>query len=487
MVTGSANTAVNWKVQEGAAGGTITTSGVYTAPQKSGTYHVTATSQADHTAMATACVNVSVVTVTLYPTVDTLGPKGVRAFSAWVTGTNAQVAWSIAEGTVGGSITDMGVYTAPVSPGNFHVVATVVADPSVSATANISVVLSGFLQTGSMAFDRAQHTATRLPDGRVLITGGFVCAVTPDGCDGIPLGSAEIFDPATATFAQTGSLGTARSAHTATLLGSGKVLVAGGYGTSAIVASSELFDPATGSFAATGGLLTPRWNHAATLLPNGQVLITGGLDNAGHALSTAELFDPASGTFLPTGSMTTGRAYHTATPLPNGQVFIAGGYTGSAWLSTAELFDPSSGTFTPTGNMITGRAGHTATMLASGGKVLIAGGFNLPGQTTNTAELFNPATGTFAATGAMTMARAYATATLLPSGDVLIAGGGEASYGVTFAAELFDGLTGTFAATGSMAFMREFHTVTLLQNGTVLVTGGSDECGETNATAEIYK
>src|SRR6266516_4856196 len=103
------------------------------------------------------------------------------------------------------------------------------------------------------------------------------------------------------TFDNTGSLNTARYAHTATLLPSGKVLVAGGFNGS-YLSSAELYDPATGSWSSTGNLTTARHGHTATLLPSGKVLVAGG-DNSSGFLSSAELYDPATGSWSSTGSL----------------------------------------------------------------------------------------------------------------------------------------------------------------------------------------
>ena len=105
----------------------------------------------------------------------------------------------------------------------------------------------------------------------------------------------------------TGSLGAARQEHTATLLPSGKVLVSGGYGSGSFLSSAELYDPATGTWSSTGSLATARSCHTATLLPSGKVLVAGGYGNIG-ALSSAELYDPATGSWSGTGSLATARA-----------------------------------------------------------------------------------------------------------------------------------------------------------------------------------
>jgi hypothetical protein len=130
-------------------------------------------------------------------------------------------------------------------------------------------------------------------------------------------------------FVPTGSMTVARTVHTATLLGNGKVLIAGGGCANGILATAELYDPATGTFAVTGSMTVPRTNHTATLLPNGQVLIAGGENVTVGApavpFASAELYDPATGTFTATGTMTVPRVSFTTTLLPNGKVLIEGG------------------------------------------------------------------------------------------------------------------------------------------------------------------
>ena len=178
-----------------------------------------------------------------------------------------------------------------------------------------------------------------------------------------------VIDP---SWTATGSMGTARTGHTATLLQSGKVLVAGGSDGSVYLSSAELYDPATGTWTSTGSLADARGNHTATLLPSGKVLVAGGLGSGFTYLSSTELYDPASGMWTATGSLGTARWGHTATLLPSGKVLVAGGFNAGS-LSSAELYDPASGTWTATGSMSTPRYGHTATLLPSG-KVLVAGG-----------------------------------------------------------------------------------------------------------------
>jgi WD40 repeat protein len=311
-----------------------------------------------------------------------------------------------------------------------------IAGGSGDASAELYDPKSGtFSPTGSMTADRSYHTATRLSDGRVLIAGGIG--------NGVENSSAELYDPKTGTFSLTGPMAAARKFHTATLLSDGHVLIvggclAGGPNGCNETASAELYDPATGTFRPTGSMTNARLEgHTATLLSDGRVLIAGGSGTSSGrpslALASAELYDPKSGTFRPTGSMTIGRDSHTATLLSDGRVLIAGGSDASGIVSwSAELYYPDAGTFRPAGpSMSTGRSNHTATLL-SDGRVFIAGGSG-----DASAELYDPKTGTFSPTGSMTADRAWHAATLLSDGRVLIAGGDIGNAVVVASAELY--------------------------------------------------
>ena len=314
------------------------------------------------------------------------------------------------------------------------------------------------------------------------------------------LEKAELFDHATITFTSTGSMVHPRWSHSAVLLSSGKVLVAGGSDSSGALISAELFDPATGSFEATGDLLEPRSGATGTLLVSGKVLIAGGTGGSGQVLATAELYDPITGTFSETGRMTSARSRHTATFLASGKVLLVGGrkdITPASAVSTAELFDPSRNAFVATGPMATARANHTATLLPDG-KVLVLGGAPSDRVSLSSGESYDPGTGTFNAASHLEEQRDSHTATLLPSGKVLVAGGGmqlydtEAPHGphffiTSFTAELSEANSGGFIFTGSLETGRSGHSATLLGNGAVLVTGGTGYGGNALATAEMYQ
>jgi uncharacterized repeat protein (TIGR01451 family) len=401
-VTGTTNTAVTWA----SSAGTVSSSGLYTAPNVfvSTIETLLVTSQSDTTKSDFAAVTVE--------------PAASGFFSATGDMSIARLqhtATALSDGTtlLAGGQNNVGFL----------------------ASAEIYDSAAGaFTATGSMGEARGLPTASLLPNGKVLIAGGFNSIST--------LASAELYDPTTQIFAGTGSMVTARVIHTATLLPSGKVLMVGGQDqNSVLLSNAELYDPSTGQFAATGSMSTPRVFHTATLLGSGKVLITGGFSVVGDvSLATAELYDPSTGTFTAsTHSMIQRRTSHTATILPNGKVLIVGGTDGSISgpvLATAELYDPASDTFTlTTGSMSSPREGHTATLL-TGNHILIAGGFNNDNGTLKSAELYDLGTDNFISTGSLVTGRSGHRATVLQTGKALITGG-RGTAGALSSAEIY--------------------------------------------------
>jgi hypothetical protein len=299
-------------------------------------------------------------------------------------------------------------------------------------------VTGTFSATGSMSVGRRMHSATLLPDGRVLVLGGYDV--------GVPLGEAELYDPETGTFSTAGRLVRGRGGHDAILLRNGTVLIVGGgdgsYPTlppaevydpaaraftpvgpyvgsfacdfcapSTLLADgrvlfpgqipAQLYDPVTRTFAATGR--ASAFESTAALLMDGRVLYTGGEDFG--RMKNAEVFDPVSGTFAATSDMAISRVWHSLTLLPDGTVLTTGGETDSCsasscifagTTSSAEVYQPSTGKFASAGAMIGSREGHTATVL-NDGRVLIAGGVGYGGigvyyGSSSTAELYTPKT-----------------------------------------------------------------------------------------------
>ncbi len=332
---------------------------------------------------------------------------------------------------------------------------------------------AGWTNTSPMAKARSDHTATLLPNGKVLVAGGW---------DGSTYStSAELYNPVTENWSPTGNMGMARSGHTATLLPNGKVLVAGGADNSA-----ELYDWAMGTWSPTGNMGGARQGHTATLLLNGKVLVVGGTgDYITYYGSSAELYDPAAGTWNCINYCSGGPGYigHTATLIPSGKVLVAGGYYWDyninyiTYSTDSSLYDPITQTWNSTYQMNTpGHTDHTATLLLDG-KVLVVGGYYVWWA----AEIYNPAYGTWGYTGnSLAMDRRRHTATLLRSGKVLVAGGYSSWSGMN-STELYHPGLRTWSASALMAKARSGHTATLLPNGKVLVAGGADN------SAELYE
>jgi Kelch motif/Galactose oxidase, central domain len=440
--------------------------------------------------------------------------------------------------------------------------------------------------TGAMQTGREYQTATLLPRGEVLVAGGL------NNCDeGVctDTSTAELYHPSSGKWTPTGSMHTVREQFTATLLPDGEVLVAGGLTQGGFGSAggnptdAELYNPATGTWARTASMADPHIGQTATLLRNGWVLIAGG------RTSVAEIYQPQRAAWVMPGAMTTVRTHQTATLLGNGHVLVTGGdgpdgqpqataeeflagngplvtvtpasiafgaqqvgtasnvhayqvtNDGSAALVTAgaaltgghpgdfrattdcaKAPVPPGGTCTvrvrfiptftglrtaaavltdnapspsqtvavggygggpdawvPVGSMTTPRDNATATLLPDG-KVLVAGGDSTASHSVATAELYDPATRSFSSTGALHTAREAAAATLLPDGQVLVAGG-TGNLGNLASAELYNPATGTWRRTAPMHAAGYGLTATLLHNGKVLVAGLSF-----GRSAEVY-
>jgi hypothetical protein len=287
------------------------------------------------------------------------------------------------------------------------------------------------LLSARMAVTRYRHTATLLPSGKVLITGGRDASFASRS-------TAELFDPSAnggaggfQTLAH--AMTSARAEHVATALKDGRVLLTGG-SSGSVLASAETFDPATNHFTATGPLHYVRIHHTATLLDSGKVLITGG--DQGGLGSSAELFDPAAasglGAFSDLPPMAVSRYFHAAALLKNGQVLITGGSNGGLLFKT-DLFNPmgngGAGTMAPSVDMAAGRSGHAMAPLQDGRCLIVGGAVSSPTLDSRSTEWYDPAlnvgSGGFQAGPSLIYGRSGHLALRLPSGAILVLGGGQ--------------------------------------------------------------
>jgi large repetitive protein len=286
---------------------------------------------------------------------------------------------------------------------------------------------------GNLVQARTYHTATLLPDGTVLLVGGY-------DASGITTATAEIYDatdPIADKFTAVASLpGNAAAGHTATLITkSGKTYVLAVGGGSA---KSWLYDVQAKTWSVSGTMTGVRSSHTASVVGT-KVLVAGGTDVLGRTLQTTTIYDIATGSFASGPTMLSPRELHTASVIANGKVLLAGGRASTGVIANtvaltplAEIYDPSNAT-TPFAAAAfasgTGRFGHSASALiaaANGqpdGRVFVAGGgvSVLCGQQLATSELY--ASGAFTSGGTMAAARVRHTATVLKDGRVLVAGG----------------------------------------------------------------
>jgi len=414
---------VSWSIQEGTTGGSITVDGIYTAPSIEGVYHVIATSKADPAKTATASVKVGrgVVlagdpngtrishTATLLPGGQVIVAGGYNV-DYWDVQSQlivdradrydpatalfqfaAKVSRSNHTATLlpNGDLLSLGGYSTILPPNGYPVV------PIPAATAEILTAGAGTIQpTADMSIARAEHTATLLPSGLVLITGGVTPSSSTPQWYSQPTSTAELYDPASGTSSPAGSMSVARTGHLAILLQNGKVLVVGS-------GSADLYDPATNTFTPTGSpnFKGTGYGSTATLLPDGRVLVAGGAIYDPNqypfvSQNTVEFYDPAAGQFVTyAGKLSIARSFHTATLLPNGTVLIAGGFTSRPTpgddepaTPATETFDPGTNTFTPGHAMKAGREGHTATLLLDGTVLFVGGSWANPVTST---EIFH--------------------------------------------------------------------------------------------------
>ena len=320
---------------------------------------------------------------------------------------------------------------------------------------------------GDMSVDRAAHVAIPLGSGEVLVAGGC----TAPGCEQVTP-SAELFDPRERAFRPTGAMSTRRVSHAAATLPDGTVLVTGGWTGDRVTAGAEIYDPESETFRATADMNVARMSHAALSLGDGRILIVGGSSNEQRALASAEIYDPELDGFTPASSMSEPRVSHAAVLMEDGRALVVGGQRARGeLLGSAEVFDPATAEFRPAGTMAVARHKHALAALAGGGAMAIGGSdaSDFRGRFRST-ETFDPEANVFRPGPALASERfkiRHAVVTL-PDGRVVV-GGGASSV------EVYDPASGTFGVEGELGSSLMFSTATLLGGSSVLLAGGYDE------------
>lgn len=338
--------------------------------------------------------------------------------------------------------------------------------PSPSPTASPqSEWRTGWNAVSDMATPRNGHTGTLLSDGRILVAGGF--------SDGSQLSvvsvetSAEIFDPSTRAWTLAGPMLQPRGNHTATLLPDGRVLVVGGHAGASVLGSAEIYDPATDQWTSAGSIAPARHLHSAALLSNGKVLIAGGTNASPAGFTSALLFDPVSGTWANTASMAQPRYQFASALLDDGRFLAAGGY-GSGYLASAETYDPWTASWSAAGSLSVPRQHPVA--MPSGSRVVVAGGLNGSGILSSS-EVFDPATSTWRP-GPPLSASYMGSGVSLSDGSAAIFGGLAGPESSAAAARLAAG--SSWVSLAPMSARRMLFPAVAFDGGTrVFVCGGA--------------
>lgn len=496
-------------------------------------------------------------------------------FASLPLGSATDITWGILSGTatgslLAGSIAPLMNFSAGETPGSFQVQvqAKDASSTPISLRRTVDVIHGAFLKESHVPSRRNGQTATVLQDGRVLVAGGTFSNHDDTILAGTKLlASTDIYDPATNTWAQGENMLTPRSLHTATLLADGRVLVTGGIATTSDTSATvgpeaEIYNPATNTWVQVGSLAQARCRHAAVRLKDGKVLVAGGQDFVDSSgLNSCEIFDPLTLTFSPTGSLNFHRFDMPFTLLGDGRVLAAGGYSSETWdpssgawtsiaapsigwkpravllpngqvlvvdlqmsmetfdpvrnkwssttwfnrgpwmdysisllkngrvlivggtdgqfqpVKDAVIFDPAASTWAIAEDLGTPHVGHSAVTLLDG-RVLVTGGY-LPGG-----EIYDPSTNQWANTSFSVASRIRHSSTRLQDDRILLAGGiGWLPRGPS---DIFDPVTGAWSSTGPMITPRINHTATLLQNGHVVLAGGTTATYKPiNATEEF--
>lgn len=337
-------------------------------------------------------------------------------------------------------------------------------------------------QPGNMKYPRTLHRATLLDDGRALVTGGASAVVFPGFAS---LSAAEVYDGG--KFTPTDPMQVGRVLHAAVKLPDGRVMISGGAsGLDSGTSSTEIWDPSSGKWSYVASSNSQHAAHTMTLLPDGRVLVVGGF-----LVKTIEWYEPATDHWtLSTEELPDNLGGHTTTTLTDGRLLIAGG--GKDWTDSdpgSYVYDPKTDVLDPLPDLQHARVGHSATLLPDG-RVFVFGGAKdgvLAGKRLSSAEVFDPTTSTWKEVAASTHPRLMHVAELLPSGNVLIAGGdpdGILSGVDDSTAEIYDVKQDRWIPAGFMSAGRTAAATIPLGPGKVVVTGGFN--GEPQPTVDLF-
>jgi RHS repeat-associated protein len=419
---------------------------------------------------------------------DAHGAPRLRMAPPYISGSQSTSAWATV--TVQGCAVDVSPSPpwnrAVTPPGGTHCAVSV--DWSKDGIQYPALLDPSWSVGSTMSVARMHHGSARVTaSGKelALVFGGYAFTST--------IGSAELFDESSGTWATTGSLVADVSYAPGVALSSGAALAVGGFRISSSGGIEydgvQAYSPTSGTWSLQGHLGSAREEHTASLLSTGNVLVVGGFGTYPQVFASALLYNPSTGTATSAGTMQSARGDHSATLLSSGKVLVVDGMgAGGAAVSAADLYDPGSNAWSVVpAPPIPARFSHTAPLLPSG-KVLMAGGEDLNAgiaQTRSTA-IYDPTANTWSAGPSTVSSHYLGTATVLTqgnsSGKVVLAGGDFALDGV----ELFDPTALAWKPIAPLLTGRDGHVAVLLQSG-LLLAGGSDSNGNLLSSGELYQ
>ncbi len=497
---------VAWLVQEGPAGGDIDNTGLYVAPATPGTFHIVATSSSSNVG-ATATVTVQApVSVAIAPVAAIVAPRGTLQLSATVTSSGGTgVTWLVQEGVAGGLVSGSGLYTAPATPGTYHVVATSSADRGASATAELTVPPppvqvavhpassslppSGTLQltatvTGS-ADQGVTWTVREGADGGLIDANGFYTAPSAVGTyHVVATSTADPRSSATAAIAvhpaaapNLGQWGPVEDwpvdPIAAVLLPNGKVLAW------SRLEQPGLWDPSSNTFTSVP---SPSWEFCAgqTLLPDGKVIVTGGHIDDEHGLPDVNVFDWTTSSWIKMPPMANGRWYPSAITLNDGSVLVAAGEE----QDTSPNLIPEVSSPDGKWRRLTGASLQLPDFPrfynAPNGKVYMAG----PNSFTRYLDTAGTGRWTDGPT-AQWGNRDYGASAMYAPGKIMLAGGGMTPTNTVEVLDL-NAATPSWRYVQSMSFARRMNNLTILPDGKLLMTGGSSGAGFNDESRAVF-
>lgn len=249
------------------------------------------------------------------------------------------------------------------------------------------------------------------------------------------------------------------------------------------------YTPSTDTWAQVGSMITARRFFASVKLADGRVLISGGGNSGAGALNTAEIFTPGADTWAAAGgTMSVARASHTMDLMADGRVLVSGGFNAAVTSQlTSEVFTSGVDTFGTSRNMPVAREQHGHVVLTDG-RVMLISGVSSGGGTFGTTAFYTPAADTWAAGPVMGTPRKNCGIALLPNNKVIAVGGDSNALGGTAVTtvELMTPGVDTWAATGSLSTAKILPQVIALDDGSILEAGGSDSIGTILLESSIY-